>query len=52
MEGLRPAFAGRIGLTAFFWWDPLEKAEKAWPDRAGVRGVGAEGVWGGTVCLR
>ena len=51
MEGLRPAFAGRIGLTAFVWREPLKKAEKAGPDRAEVRAVGAEGEGGGTACL-
>jgi hypothetical protein len=43
MEGLRPAFAGRIGLVAFVWREPLKKAEMSWPDRAEVRAVGAEG---------
>jgi len=51
MEGLRPAFAGRIGLAAFSLVGTLEKAEKLGPDRADHRAVGAEGNGGGTACL-
>src|SRR6476620_4418462 len=47
MEGLRPAFAGRIGLSASSG-GTLEKADVLGPGRAGHRAVGAEGGWGGT----
>ena len=47
MEGLRPAFAGRIGLLASSG-GTLEKADVLGPGRAGHRAVGAEGGWGGT----
>ena len=50
MEGLRPAFAGRIGLTAFSG-GTLEKAESLGPGRSGLPAVGAEGDWGGTDLL-
>lgn len=51
MEGVRPAFAGRIGLQAFMAGS-LKVAEKFGPGRSENRAVGAEGEWGGTAHLR
>ena len=50
MEGLRPAFAGRIGLMAYSG-GTLRKAESLGPGRAGLPAVGAEGNWGGADVL-
>ena len=48
MEGLRPAFAGRIGLMGLMG-GTLELAESLRPGRAVLPAVGAEGEWGGSV---
>ena len=47
MEGVRPAFAGRIGLSAFFGGS-LGNGEEAQPDRARKRAVGYEDLVGGS----